>query len=245
MEAMEHPSIFEIPNFIPWVSGPTVPEHVAMAWFIMLVLAVTSFLITRRLDLVPGGAQNFLEFVIELFYDLLDNMVGPKGRRYLPLIGTAGLFILISNLLGLIPGFKSPTSNLNTTVALALTVFFSYHYFGIKEQGLIPYFRHFFGPLAQLPRGLLFTMGPILALIFFIVESISHAARPVSLSIRLFGNIFGEDTVLLILFFLAPLIVPLPMMFLAIFTSVVQAFIFIMLSMVYIAGAVEIAHEEH
>lgn len=245
MEALEHPSIFEIPNFIPWVSGPTVPEHVAMAWFVMLVLAVTSFLITRRLELVPRGAQNFLEFVIEIFYDLLDNMVGPKGRRYLPLIGTAGLFILISNLLGLIPGFKSPTSNLNTTVALALTVFFSYHYFGIKEQGLIPYLKHFFGPLAQLPRGLLFTMGPILALIFFIVESISHAARPVSLSIRLFGNIFGEDTVLLILFFLAPLIVPLPMMFLAIFTSVVQAFIFIMLSMVYIAGAVEIGHEEH
>jgi len=245
MESMEHPSIFEIPNFIPWVSGHTVPEHVAMTWFVMALLAVVSFLVTRRLKLVPQGPQNLFEFIIEIFYDFLDNMVGPKGRRYLPLIGTAGLFILTSNLLGLIPGFKSPTSNLNTTVALALTVFFSYHYFGIKEQGLIPYVKHFFGPVGQLPRSLLFTMGPVLALIFFIVESISHMARPVSLSIRLFGNIFGEDTVLLILFFLVPLIVPLPMMFLAIFTSVVQTFVFIMLSMIYIAGAVEVAHEEH
>jgi F-type H+-transporting ATPase subunit a len=148
------------------------------------------------------------------------------------LIGTLTLFILGCNLLGLVPGFKSPTSNLNTTVACALVVFFSTHIIGIRRHGLFRYLRQFIGPI--------WWLAPVM----LPIELIGHLARPISLSIRLFGNIFGEDAVLLILFFLVPLVIPLPLMLLAIFTGVVQTFVFVMLSMVYIAGAEEADHGE-
>jgi F-type H+-transporting ATPase subunit a len=159
-------------------------------------------------------------------------MMGWRGRRYLPLIGSLALFILGCNLLGLIPGFHSPTNNLNTTVACALVVFFSTHIIGIREQGALRYLKHFVGPV--------WWLAPMMVP----VEIIGQLARPVSLSVRLFGNIFGEDTVLLILLALVPLLIPLPMMVLAIFTSCVQAFVFVMLSMIYIAGAGEGGHRE-
>ncbi len=235
-----HPTIFQIPNFLGalGIAGPWVPEHVAMAWLVMVILVSVSFLATRRLESVPGPMQNFMEVVIETFGDLLEQMIGPKGKRYLPLIGTAGLFILVGNLLGSVPGLKPPTANLNTTAALAITVFLSYNYFGIREQGIIGYLRHFCGPVLWL------------APIMFPIEFIGHLARPISLSIRLFGNIFGEESVIAILLSLIWLGIPYViylaiMMPLSLFTSVVQTFIFVMLSMVYIAGAVEVGHEEH
>jgi F-type H+-transporting ATPase subunit a len=235
-----HPTIFQIPNFLGWlgIPGTWVPEHVTMAWFVMAVLIGVSYLATRRLEAVPGPLQNVMEVVIEGFGGLLDQIVGPKGRRYLPLIATAGLFILVGNLLGFVPGLVPPTANLNTTVALAVTIFISYHYFGIKEQGIVAYLRHFCGPILWL------------APIMFPIELIGHVARPISLSIRLFGNIFGEESVVIILLSLIWLVIPyaiylLIMVPLGLFTSAVQAFIFIMLAMVYIAGAVEVEHEEH
>jgi len=203
-----------------------------MTWVVMIVLIVPAFLLTRRLKGIPGLGQNILEFLVETLQGFLEAMMGPKGKRYLPLIGTLVLFILLSNLLGLIPGFHSPTNNLNTTVACALVVFFSTHLIGIKEQGFRQYLKHFTGPI--------WWLAPIMVP----VEVIGHLARPVSLSIRLFGNIFGEDTVLLILLSLVPLLIPLPMMFLALFTSVVQTFIFVMLSTIYIAGAQEADYRE-
>lgn len=250
MEGIEHPAIFQIPNFLAFIiPGRFIPEHVVMTWVTMAILIGLAWLATRRLEAVPGPVQGLLEVVIEAFTDLLKNVVGPRGPRYLPLIGTAGLFILVGSCLVLIPGLKSPTSNLNTTAGLALTVFLAYHYFGVKEHGLWPYLKHFFGPVGELPPALRYTMGIPFAAVFFIVECISHAARPLSLSIRLFGNIFGEDTVVAILIFLWWLVIPygillgimLPLM---IFTAIVQAFIFVMLSMVYIAGAVETGHGE-
>jgi F-type H+-transporting ATPase subunit a len=235
-----HPTIFQIPNFLGalGIAGPWVPEHVAMAWLVMVILVSVSFLATRKLESVPGPMQNFMEVVIETFGDLLEQMIGPKGKRYLPLIGTAGLFILVGNLLGSVPGLKPPTANLNTTAALAITVFLSYNYFGIREHGIIGYLRHFCGPVLWL------------APIMFPIEFIGHLARPISLSIRLFGNIFGEESVIAILLSLIWLGIPYViylaiMMPLSLFTSVVQTFIFVMLSMVYIAGAVEVGHEEH
>jgi F-type H+-transporting ATPase subunit a len=182
--------------------------------------------------------QNLMEVVVEAFGNLLEQMIGPKGKRYLPLIGTAGLFILVGNLLGSIPGLKPPTANLNTTAALAITVFISYNFFGIREQGIVGYLRHFCGPILWL------------APIMFPIEFIGHLARPISLSIRLFGNIFGEESVIIILLSLIWLVIPYGiylaiMMPLSLFTSIVQTFIFVMLSMVYIAGAVDVGHEEH
>jgi F-type H+-transporting ATPase subunit a len=235
-----HPAIFQIPNFLGviGISGDWVPEHVTMAWLVMAILIGISCLATRRLEAVPGPIQNFMEVVVETFGDLLTQMIGPTGKRYLPLIGTAGLFILVGNLLGMFPGLKPPTANLNTTAALAIIIFLSYNYFGIREQGVVAYLRHFCGPILWL------------APIMFPIELIGHLARPISLSIRLFGNIFGEESVIVILLSLIWLGIPYViylgiMMPLSLFTSFVQAFIFVMLSMVYIAGAVHVEHEEH
>jgi F-type H+-transporting ATPase subunit a len=227
---MENLEAFSWLDFIARLWGGHLPprfEHVLMSWVVMVLLIVPTFFVTRRLKEIPGTGQNILEFLVETLQGFLEAMMGPKGKRYLPLIGTLALFILASNLLGLIPGFQSPTNNLNTTVACALVVFFSTHIIGIKEQGFLRYLKHFTGPA--------WWLAPIMVP----VEIIGHLARPVSLSVRLFGNIFGEDAVLLILLSLVPFLIPLPMMLLAIFTSFVQAFVFVMLSIIYIAGAQE------
>lgn len=248
MEAIHTPPLFMIPNFLPGIAGRFVPEHVFMTWIVMAFLIVVSYLATRRLSDVPGPLQNVMEVIIDAFTGLLDGIIGHQGRRYLPLLGSAGLFIFLSNILILIPGLRCPTANLNTTAALALTVFFSYHYFGVREHGLLTYLKHFLGPIGQLPKFLLIGMGFILVPVLILVEVIGHLARIVSLSIRLFGNIFGEDTVFLSVLFLtslmAPFFVMAPMITpLVIFTGLIQALIFVMLSTMYIAGAIE-AHEE-
>lgn len=238
---MEHPPIVQLPNFLAFlgVPGQWMPAHITFTWLVMAMLVVLAAVGTRALKPVPGHLQNFVEVVIEAFCTLLDQMVGRQGRQFLPLIGTAGLFILTSNLLGNIPGFQPPTANLNTTVALAVTVFLSYNYFGIRKHGLLNYLKHFCGPV--------WWLAPLM----FPIEFIGHLARPVSLSIRLFGNIFGEESVIVILLSLVWLVIPYliwlgVMLPLRLFTETVQTFIFIMLSMVYIAGAVEEGHgEEH
>lgn len=225
MEGLEVPSWIDIVAHVLGIRVPPHLDHVFMAWVVMILLVVPCILATRNLKLVPSPLQNALEFLVETLQGLLETIIGPKGGQYLPLIGSLTLFILACNLLGLVPGFKSPTSNLNTTVACALVVFFSTHIIGIRRHGLFGYLKRFTGPI--------WWLAPIMVPI----ELIGHLARPVSLSVRLFGNIFGEDAVLLILLYLVPLLIPLPVMLLAIFTGVVQTFVFVMLSMVYIAGA--------
>ncbi|HSB70356.1 MAG TPA: F0F1 ATP synthase subunit A [Candidatus Methylomirabilis sp.] len=238
---LHHPPVVQLPNFLTslGVPGEWMPGHVTFTWLIMGLLVGSGALVSRSLRPVPGAFQNLVEVTIEAFYGLLDQMIGKQGRQFLPLIGTAGLFILTSNLLGNIPGFQPPTANWNTTVALAVTVFISYNYFGIRKHGLLNYLRHFCGPVL------------LLAPLIFPIEFIGHLARPVSLSIRLFGNMFGEESVIVILLSLSWLVMPYAiylaiMLPLSLFTAIVQTFVFIMLSMVYIAGAVEEGHgEEH
>jgi F-type H+-transporting ATPase subunit a len=232
MESLEVPSWIDIIAHALGVHLPPHLDHVYMSWVVMVLLVVPCLLATRRLKPVPKPLQNVLEFLVETLQGFLVAIVGPRGGQYLPLIGSLTLFILASNLLGLVPGFKSPTSNLNTTVACALVVFFSTHIIGIRRHGLFRYLKQFTGPI--------WWLAPIMVPI----ELIGHLARPISLSVRLFGNIFGEDAVLLILLYLVPFLIPLPMMLLAIFTGVVQTFVFVMLSMVYIAGAEEADHGE-
>ena len=157
-------------------------------------------------------------------------ITGEEGRAFFPYIATVFIYIAVCNLIGLLPGFLSPTSNINTTLSLALCTFVYTHYLGIKYHG-VKYIKHFLGPI------------PALAPLFFPIEVIGHFARVLSLTLRLFGNIMGEDLVLAILLFLAgTFLAPLPMMFLAVFTSVVQAFVFTLLSMMYFAGSMEHAH---
>lgn len=198
-------------------------------WFVVLLLAGLSFLATRNLQVYPGRLQNVMEVIIDGLHSLLIDTMGTHGKKFFPLIATIGLFILTSNLLGLIPGFESPTANINTNLAMALVVFFSTHVVGIITHGF-KYVKQFLGPVWWLIP----LMLPI--------ELISHLSRPLSLTFRLFGNIAGEDIVLLVVLLLVPMIVPLPIMFLMIFTSVVQTLVFMLLAMMYIGGAMEEAH---
>ena len=240
MEAIAHGVILRIPNFWPvsWFApGTYVPDQVTLTWLVMLFLAIVSYLATRNLQAVPAGVQNVMEVAVEELANFVESVIGPKGRRYLWLLGGIGLFIVCANLLGIIPGLSTPTSNWNTTLALALTIFVSYNVIGMNEHGVGPYLKHFCGPV------------PLLAPLMVPIELIGHLARPVSLSIRLFGNMFGEHTVTAILLSLWTLVIPYMIylglvLWLGLFVAVVQAFVFTMLSCVYIAGALEGGHEE-
>jgi F-type H+-transporting ATPase subunit a len=202
---------------------------VSYTWFVMAVLALLSFLATRRINILPGGTQNVMEVIVEGFDNLLVETMGPEGRPFFPLIATLGLYILTANLLGLIPGFESPTSNLNTTASMALVVFVMTHVVGIRVHG-IKYVKHFLGPI--------WWLSPLM----LVLELISHFARIISLSVRLFGNIMGEDKVLAVVVLLVPFLVPLPVFVLMIFTSFIQTIVFMLLAMMYIAGAMQEAH---
>jgi F-type H+-transporting ATPase subunit a len=206
-----------------------VPTHVIYAWFVTAFLALCAFMATRRLELYPGKFQNVMEVVVGGFDSLITETMGHEGRRFFPLIATIGLFILTSNLIGLIPGFASPTANLNTNAAMAILVFCLTHYVGVKVHG-IKYVKQFMGPV--------WWLVPLM----FIIEIVSHLVRPVSLSVRLFGNIEGGHIVVAVLFLLAPFLVPLPILALKVLISVIQTLVFMILSMIYIVGALEEAH---
>lgn len=204
--------------------------HVVYSTFVVVFLVVVSKLAVRSVKMVPTGGQNFFEVLIQGFEDFMVDVMGEEGRPYFPLVFTLFIYILLMNWLGLIPGFLSSTANINTPLSMALCVFVATHIVGVKQHGL-KYFKHFTGPL------------PALAPLMIPIEIIGHLARVLSLTLRLFGNIMGEDLVLAILMLLAgAYFAPLPMYFLAIFTSFVQAFIFALLTMLYIAGSLEEAH---
>ena len=205
------------------------PPHVMYTWVIMILLALFSVLATRRLSIYPGRVQHVFEVILGGIRDLMIDSMGSDGLKFFPLIATIALFILTANLLGLIPGFESPTSSLNTTVSMALVVVVLTHVVGIRVHGF-KYIKQFLGPV--------WWMAPIM----LPIEIVSHLARPVSLSVRLFGNIMGEDLVVAIILLLVPFLVPLPIFVLMIFTSIIQTLVFVMLSMIYIQLAMEEAH---
>jgi len=204
-------------------------DAISYTWLIMVFLFALSFFAARAIQTVPSGMQNFMEVVISGIENMVVETMGEKGRPYFPLVATIGIFVLVSNLIGLIPGFFPPTANINTPAACALIVFFSTHIVGIKHHG-ISYIKHFCGPVIWL------------APIMFFIEIIGHLSRPLSLTLRLFGNMNGHELVLLIFFGLAPCLVPLPMMLMGVLVSFIQAFVFMLLTMIYIAGALEEAH---
>ncbi len=205
------------------------PPHVTYTWFTMILLLLLSYLATRRMDIYPGGFQNFMEVLVGGIDNLLVDTMGPEGRKFFPLLATLALFILTSNLIGKIPGFTAPTSNLNTTVSMALVVFVTTHVVGIKVHGF-KYIKQFMGPV--------WWLTPLM----FPIEVISHLSRPLSLSVRLFGNMEGGHIMLGVLFVLVPLLVPLPVLALELLVAVIQTLVFVLLSMMYIAGAMAEAH---
>ncbi len=204
-------------------------EHVTYTWLVMLILIVVSFLATRSASIVPTGLQNLMEVVLTGIESLLEETMGKEGKAYFPLIATFALFILVSNLLALIPGFYPPTANLNTNAALALTVFVMTHVVGFRKHGGA-YLKHFMGPI--------WWLSPLI----FVIEIIGHLARPLSLTLRLFGNMWGHEIVLMIFLMLVPLFLPIPMMLMGLLVAFIQTFVFTLLAMIYIAGALEEAH---
>ncbi|MEI8173383.1 MAG: F0F1 ATP synthase subunit A [Deltaproteobacteria bacterium] len=206
-----------------------IPDHVMYTWFVMALLILCGFLATRRMDIYPGKFQNAMEVVIGGFDSLITETMGHAGRKFFPLIATIGFFILTSNLLGLVPGFGSPTANLNTNASMAIIVFLLTHFIGIKVHGF-KYVKQFMGPV--------WWLVPIMVPI----EIVSHLVRPLSLTVRLFGNIEGGHIVVAVLFLLAPFLVPMPILVLKVLISVIQTLVFMILSMIYFVGAMEEAH---
>jgi F-type H+-transporting ATPase subunit a len=210
------------------------PLVTAVGIGVLLVAWSAAAVMTKKTDdmVVPDGRftmRNLMELIFEFLVKIGEDIMGHKAIQYIPLLGSCFVFILFMNLLGLVPGFLPPTDKMNITVGLALVIFFSTHVFGVKENG-IAYFKHFLGPV--------WWMAPIM----LPIEIISHLARPMSLSLRLFGNISGDHAVVAGFMSLVPFVVPTIFMGLGVFVSFMQAFIFTVLSMIYIAGA--IAHEE-
>jgi F-type H+-transporting ATPase subunit a len=208
-----------------------VPDHIVLALLIALALILFAWWLRSRLSVEnPGRVQHLVEVVFIAVQNLMKEVIGRDYKRFTPLIGTLAIYILIGNILGMIPGFLSPTSNLNITASCGLCVFIYYNYQGFRKQGFLGYLKHFCGPVLMI--------APLL----FVIEIISHLARPFSLSVRLFGNIYAEELIIGSLNALFPFFISTIVMFLSLLLSTIQSFIFILLSMVYISGAVEEAH---
>ncbi|GAN34012.1 MAG: ATP synthase F0 subunit A [Candidatus Brocadia sp. AMX2] len=247
----ETESSTELPSFVDFVPvdahsqffGLTKHEWVPiiMSATIIIFLGIFSILATRRLRKVPGKLQSFLEIVVEGLENFTKSQMGRAAGPFIPFIGTLFIYIFAMNMLGQIPLFHSPTSNFNTTIALTLIVFFVTHYQGVKNNGIVGYLKHMGGKPIWL--------APLVFPLHLMQELLS---RPLSLSMRLFGNVMGEDTIIAIFIGISPFLlgfIPLPMhlpmVFLALLGSTIQAMIFSLLASFYIAGAIGIHEDEH
>jgi F-type H+-transporting ATPase subunit a len=248
MEKLEHPLVIvDLVNaaFAPLlglfglhsVAGHhLIPNYLVMTMLIVFGFLVLGLVVRSQLSVDdPGRLQIILEDLVSGLAGMLDEFIGPTGRQYLPLVGAIGCFVLVGNYAGLVPGLMAPTSNINVPAGLAVMAWSYYHFHGIRVQGPIGYVGHFFGP-----PGVPLLMKPI----FFLIELISHTARALSLTLRLFGNIFGEELVILILAMLVPFFLPLPIMALSLITGGLQAFIFVLLTIIYLQGAVVVEHHD-
>jgi F-type H+-transporting ATPase subunit a len=207
--------------------------YLAHLLLVVAIVLVISFLATKSMKIVPGVMQNIMEAYVQGVHTIGGNtMSEEKVARYVPLIGTIGLLVLLSNLIGIIPGFESPSAFLDFTLGLTIVVFIYYHMEGIRVNGAWGYIKHFAGPV------------PALAPLMFPIEIISHFSRVISLSFRLFGNIKGDDLFLAVVLMLAPIVLPMAPMIMLFIMAFLQTFVFMILSFVYISGAVMIS-EDH
>ncbi len=204
-------------------------RHVFFSWCAIALLVVVSLIMRRNITMVPGKLQNFFETIIDTMENFIHENLGAEGKKYVPLLAGIFIYLITMNLLGLVPGFDAPTANLNTTVSMALVVFVYYNIVGIQRWGL-HYINHFTGP----SKALIPLMLPL--------ELVSHISRPLSLSLRLFGNIRGEEIVIILSFVMAPVLSSLPIYSLFLLGKCMQAFVFFMLTMIYIKGSLEHAH---
>ncbi|MCF6290832.1 MAG: F0F1 ATP synthase subunit A [Desulfobacterales bacterium] len=240
---MEHPILFISLILkaigMPVPHGPVgdtllaklVSPHMTYTWLVMAFLIIVPKLTMGKLEMIPGKGQNFWELVIGGLEGFMADNMGKEGARMMfPMLATFALYIVVANMIGLMPGFMSPTSNLNITLGCTIIVFITTHILGLRFHG-VGYIKHFLGPI------------PWLIPLIFPIEVISHLARLLSLSIRLFGNIMAKETLLGILFMLAgAYFAPLPILCLGVLVSVVQALVFLLLSILYFSAAMEHAH---
>jgi F-type H+-transporting ATPase subunit a len=204
---------------------------VAMSWIVIVGLSLAALIGMRKRERIPGPLQNLLEIAVSGMFGFIEGIIGPGSRKYSPFVATLFFYILSMNLLGVIPGLRSPTGGLNMTIALALCAFGYVQFQAIRQNGVIGYIKHFWGDP--------WWLGPLM----FPIHIIGELAKPLSLSIRLFGNIFGEDKIIVILAAMSPIIlkpwlrllpIQFPMMALAVFTSFIQALIFTVLTAGYL-----------
>ncbi len=237
MEALEHPSpLVEAINALLAPFGLHIPDFLVFCGLIVLIVLVVGLLIRSRLSVDnPGRLQIVLEDLVGFVLGQLENIIGHgRGRQFLALCGGIFVFILLANLMGQIPGLGAPTSNINVPLGCALTVWIYYHVQGIRAQGIVSYLKHF-----AVPPGIPVFLAPIM----LPIEIISHLSRVLSLTLRLFGNIFGEHLVVLIIASIVPLIFPLPIQMLGLIVGPLQAFIFMTLTAIYLSAATAV--DEH
>jgi len=229
---VEHPyliltSLFGIIGLEEWAAGH---PHVTYTWMNMIILIFFGWLAGKSVSMVPKTAQNVFEVIISGLEEFMVGITGEEGRKSFPLLLTIFLFVLLGNLMGLVPMLFPPTANINTTLALALIAVGWSHVIGLKMHGP-KYIKHFLGPV------------PALMPLFLIIELIGHAARVLSLTLRLFGNMMGHELVVGILLMLGgAFFAPLPIMAMGILVSLIQAIVFFLLPTMYISGAIEEAH---
>jgi F-type H+-transporting ATPase subunit a len=252
---MEHP--FTWYNLMPAALQHAIGDHTFFALIAVVILVLFAFAARGALakaadPLVPAaelGSRNIAELLLQLVVSQSDQIIGKQGRKYVPFFATFFMFILLSNLLGLVPGFAPPTGNLNTTLGLAICSFIGYNVIGLREQGGA-YLKHFIGPMTSLPAKSIFGKLAFLPLLllsaafFFVLEVFSHGFRPVSLSLRLFGNIMGDHEVIAAFISLTKVVVPVAFYMMGTLVSVIQAFVFTLLSMIYVALAISHGHDE-
>jgi F-type H+-transporting ATPase subunit a len=223
---------------------PAEAQHVVAALLVSLLMGLVTLVVRRDMAragenaVVPQAGvslRNLLEIALEALYNQSRQLIGPDCARYFPVLATFGLFIFISNCLGLIPGFIPPTDNWNTTFACGLLVFFYYNYHGLRTHG-IGHIVHLANPVGQ-------WWGWFLAPLMFPIELISHCARPFSLGVRLAANMVGDHAVVMGFLGLVPILVPLPFMVLGLMVAAVQTLVFVLLSMVYIGMATAGGHD--
>ena len=220
-----------------FVRSSVIAQHTFTALVVAVVLIAAAFLARRALSRAENAVlpdndltlRNIMELAVEFITGVVDGIIGKKGRQFVPLFGSFFLFILSANLIGLIPGFSPPTSNLNTTLGLGIVSFFAYNVFGFRAHG-VGYLKHFMGPVL------------FLAPLFIVLEGVSHLVRPVSLGLRLFGNMFGDHLAVEIFTDLSKIGVPVVFYFLGTLVSLIQAFVFTLLSIIYVAMAVSHDH---
>ncbi len=211
MEAIEPQVVFTI-------FGISITNTVVSTWFMMALIVIVMLLIRKY---KPGAG----EIILEMIDNIVSTVMPEEANisKYLPLLSTLAIFLLLGNIFSVFPGMVSPTANINTTAALAIIVFFAVHVYGIREKGLWGYAKDLANPIFILP-----------------LEIVSQFSRTLSLAVRLFGNVLSTDLIVIIVFALIPFIVPLPLTLLGMLTGVLQAYIFLVLSSLYIASAIEV-----